>query len=56
MIENHEILCPTFLDCPLCQSNREELNKSKILNLFGIEDDIHVQTPYYLDTFVETVV
>lgn len=47
MIENHEILCPSFLDCPLCQSNREELNKSKILNLFGIEDDIYILSKHF---------
>jgi len=47
MIENHEILCPSFLDCPLCQSNREEMNKSKILNLFGIEDDIHILSKHF---------
>ena len=47
MIEKHEILCPSFLDCPLCQSNREEMNKSKILNLFGIEDDIHILSKHF---------
>ena len=42
MIENHEILCPTFIECDLCQTKRNENNRSRITKLFGIEEDIQI--------------
>jgi hypothetical protein len=46
MIENHEILCPTFIECDLCQTKRNEINRSRITKLFGI-DDIHILTKHF---------
>lgn len=47
MIENHEILCPTFIECDLCQTKRNENNRSRITKLFGIEEDIHILTKHF---------
>ena len=47
MIENHEILCPSFIECDLCQTKRNEINKSRITKLFGIEEDIHILTKHF---------
>lgn len=47
MIETHEILCPTFIDCPLCQTKRDENARSGITNLFGIEDDIQILSKHF---------
>ena len=47
MIENHEILCPTFIECDLCQTKRNEINRSRITKLFGIEEDIHILTKHF---------
>lgn len=47
MIENHEILCPKFIDCEICQSKRDEINRSRITNLFGIEEDIHILSKHF---------
>jgi len=35
MIENHEILCPSFIECDFCQTKRNEINKSRITKLFA---------------------
>jgi hypothetical protein len=47
MIENHEILCPTFVECDLCQTKRDEINRSRIKKLFGIEEDIQILTKHF---------
>jgi hypothetical protein len=47
MTENHEILCPTFIECDLCQTKRNEINRSRITKLFGIEEDIHILTKHF---------
>jgi len=47
MIENHEILCPTFIDCPLCQTKRDEITRSRITKLFGMDDDIQILTKHF---------
>jgi hypothetical protein len=47
MIENHEILCPSFIECDLCQTKRNEINKSRITKLFGIQEDIHILTKHF---------
>ena len=47
MIENHEILCPTFIECDLCQTKRNENNRSRITKLFGIEEDIQILSKHF---------
>ncbi len=47
MIETHEILCPTFIDCPLCQTKRDDNARSRITNLFGTEEDIQILTKHF---------
>jgi hypothetical protein len=47
MIENHEILCPTFVDCPICETKREEINRSRIKNLFGTDEDIQIISKHF---------
>jgi hypothetical protein len=47
MIENHEILCPKFIECDLCETKRNEINRSRITKLFGIEEDIHILTKHF---------
>ena len=47
MIENHEILCPKFIECEICQTKRDEINRSRITNLFGIEEDILVLSKHF---------
>jgi hypothetical protein len=47
MIENHEILCPTFVDCPICQTKRDEINRSRIMNLFGTDEDIQILSKHF---------
>lgn len=47
MIEKHEILCPPFIDCPICQRNRENQNRSRITNFFGIDEDIQILTKHF---------
>lgn len=44
MIENHEVLCPTFIDCTICQTKRDMENIERITNLFGINDDLQILT------------
>lgn len=47
MIENHEILCPTFIECDLCQTKRDEINRSRITKLFGIDEDIQILSKHF---------
>lgn len=47
MLENHEILCPKFIECEICQTKRDEINRSRISNLFGIEEDIHILSKHF---------
>jgi hypothetical protein len=47
MIENHEILCPTFIECNLCQRKRDEINRSRITKLFGIDEDIQILSKHF---------
>jgi hypothetical protein len=47
MIENHEVLCPTFIDCPICQTKRDMENIERITNLFGINDDLQILTKHF---------
>ena len=47
MIENHEILCPPFIECDLCHTKRNEINRSRILMMFRIEDDIQILTKHF---------
>ena len=47
MTENHEILCPTFIECDLCQTKRNKTNRSRITKLFGIQEDIHILTKHF---------
>ena len=47
MITNHEILCPSFIECPQCQARRDEQNFNRIINLFGIEEDIHILNKHF---------
>lgn len=47
MIETHEILCPPFVDCPLCQTKRSMENMERISKLFGINEDIQILTKHF---------
>jgi hypothetical protein len=47
MIENHEILCPKYIECDICETKRNEINRSRITKLFGIEDDIHILSKHF---------
>ncbi len=47
MIENHEILCPSFIDCPMCQTKRQMENIERITNLFGINEDIQIISKHF---------
>lgn len=47
MIENHEVLCPTFIDCTICQTKRDKENIERITNLFGINDDLQILTKHF---------
>lgn len=47
MIENHEILCPTFIECDLCQTKRDEINRSRITMLFGTDEDIQILSKHF---------
>jgi hypothetical protein len=47
MIENHEILCPKFIECDICETKRNEINRSRITKLFGIEEDIQILTKHF---------
>ena len=47
MIENHEVLCPTFIDCSICQTKRDMENIERITNLFGINDDLQILTKHF---------
>lgn len=47
MIETHEILCPTFIDCPLCQTKRDENARSRIINLFGTDEDLKIFSKHF---------
>jgi hypothetical protein len=47
MIENHEVLCPTFIDCTICQTKRDMENIERITNLFGINDDLQILTKHF---------
>lgn len=47
MTENHEILCPKFIECDICETKRNEINRSRIINLFGIEDDIQILSKHF---------
>lgn len=42
MIENHEILCPTIIDCEYCQTKRDDQNRSRITDLFNMDRDVHL--------------
>lgn len=47
MIENHEILCPTNIDCKSCQTKRDDQNRSKITDLFNMDRDVHLITKHF---------
>ena len=47
MIENPEVLCPTFIDCTICQTKRDMENIERITNLFGINDDLQILTKHF---------
>jgi len=47
MIENHEILCPSFIDCPMCQTKRKMENIERITKLFGINEDIQILSKHF---------
>ena len=47
MIENHEILCPKYIECDICETKRNEINRSRITKLFGIQEDIHILTKHF---------
>ena len=47
MTTNHEILCPSFIECSLCQSKRDEENLNRITKLFGIDEDIKILTKHF---------
>lgn len=47
MIENHEILCPNFIECDICETKRNEIIRSRIIKLFGLEDDIHILSKHF---------
>jgi hypothetical protein len=47
MIENHEVLCPTFIDCTICQTKRDMENIERITNLFGINNDLQILTKHF---------
>ena len=47
MIENHEVLCPTFIDCTICQTKRNMENIERITNLFGINNDLQILTKHF---------
>lgn len=47
MTTNHEILCPSFIECSLCQTKREVQNINRITKLFGIDEDIKILTKHF---------
>lgn len=47
MIENHEILCPAYISCGICQAKRDQQNVSKIIKLFAFEDDIQMLNKHF---------
>lgn len=55
MKETHEILCPSFIECPICQTKREEIFRSKVANFFSPKDDIQILSKhfYHLTIFLQ---
>ena len=47
MNETHEILCPPFIECSICQTIREDQNGSRITKFFGIDEDIQILTKHF---------
>lgn|GEM_PF-3319921 len=47
MITNHEILCPSFIECSLCQTKREQQNLNRITKLFGTDEDILILNKHF---------
>jgi hypothetical protein len=43
----HEILCPTYVDCPLCQIKRNENNLKRIMNQFDVENDLQIIVKHF---------
>jgi hypothetical protein len=47
MLQNHEILCPAFINCPICTENRKVLHTKRIINHFNINDDITILNKHF---------
>ena len=47
MLETHDILCPTFIDCEICQTKSAKEKRSQIAMLFGKNDDIQILSKYF---------
>ena len=47
MNTNHEILCPSFIECNLCQKKRDEQNFNRIIKLFNFEEDIQILSKHF---------
>jgi hypothetical protein len=47
MLKNHEILCPAIIDCAICTENRKEINTSRIIELFNIDNDIQILNKHF---------
>ena len=47
MLETHDILCPTFIDCEICQTKSTRDKRSQITMLFGKNDDIQILSKYF---------
>jgi len=47
MNETHEVYCPDFIECSICQTNKEDQNRSRITKFFGIENDIQILTKHF---------
>ncbi len=47
MIENHEILCPTFINCSICQRKRQIENIERIEKFFSMDEDITLLSKHF---------
>jgi hypothetical protein len=45
-LENHEVLCPTELICPICDLQRSSDNKRRIIELLS-SDDLEILTKHF---------
>ena len=46
-MQNHEILCPTFINCEICAEKRNVINSKRIVNAFNFNDDIEILNKHF---------